>query len=95
VIALCEWAAAFPTLAADRRRASRALEGPGAVALLALLDGNLVGFAHAITDGASQAYLALLLVDPAARRKGIGRRLVAASFPHDRFAGVSAFRLRP
>jgi GNAT superfamily N-acetyltransferase len=118
VIALCEEAEAFASFAADPERAGRALAGPGAVALLALRDGQLVGFAHAVTDGAFQAFLSLLLVRPEARRCGIGKRLVEevlarsgaarvdllayeeadslyGSFPHERFAGVSAFRLRP
>lgn len=117
ILALCEEAGAFATFAADRDRAGRALGAPGTVALVAAGDGELVGFAHAITDGAFQAFLSLLLVDPRARRRGIGSRLLAetlarsgavrldllsyedadplyASFEHERFGGVSAFRLR-
>jgi ribosomal protein S18 acetylase RimI-like enzyme len=117
VIALCEEARVFEAFSSDRERAGRALEGPGALSLVALRnEDEVVGFSHAITDGAFQAYLSLLLVRPGARRQGIGRRLVAetlarcgaarlelisyeeadplyASFPHERFAGVSAFRL--
>ncbi|HEY1355721.1 MAG TPA: GNAT family N-acetyltransferase [Solirubrobacterales bacterium] len=77
VIALCEEAEAFEAFSSDPDRAARALEGPGAIALVALRGGELVGFAHALTDGAFQAFLSLLLVDPGARRAGIGRRLVA------------------
>ncbi len=117
ILALCEEAESFPTFAADRERAGRALQAPGAVALVAARDGELVGFAHAISDRAFQAFLSLLLVHPRARRQGIGRRLVTealdrcgavrldllsyeeadplyASFEHERFADVSAFRLR-
>lgn len=118
ILALCEEARVFSSFACDRERAGRALEGPGAIALVALRDGELVGFAHTITDSAFQAFLSLLLVQPGARREGIGRRLVAetvarcgaarldllsyeeadalyASFPHQRFAAASAFRLLP
>jgi GNAT superfamily N-acetyltransferase len=118
VIGLCEDAKAFASFASEPERAGRALAGPGAIALVAVREGELVGFAHAITDGAFQAFLSLLLVRPDVRREGIGTRLVAevlarsgavrvdllayeeaealyASFAHERFAEVSAFRLRP
>jgi GNAT superfamily N-acetyltransferase len=77
IVSLCEEAGAFPSFASDPERAGRALEAPGAVALVASCDGELVGFAHAITDGAFQAFLSLLLVHPRARRQGIGRWLLA------------------
>jgi ribosomal protein S18 acetylase RimI-like enzyme len=42
-------------------------------------DGNrLVGFARAISDGVTTAYVSNVMVDPAYRRLGIGRRLLAA-----------------
>jgi GNAT superfamily N-acetyltransferase len=77
LIALCEQAQAFQSFSSDPERAGRALAAPGAVALVALCDAGLVGFAHALTDGAFQAFLSLLLVRPDARRTGIGRLLVA------------------
>jgi GNAT superfamily N-acetyltransferase len=77
VIALCERADAFTAFSSDRGRAGRALEGPGVVAVVAFRDGDVVGFAQALTDGAFQAFLSLLLVHPEARRAGVGRRLVA------------------
>jgi GNAT superfamily N-acetyltransferase len=76
ILTLCREAGAFSSFASDRDRAGRALHGPGAIALVALRDGELVGFSHALTDGAFQAFLSLLLVHPSSRRKGIGRRLV-------------------
>jgi GNAT superfamily N-acetyltransferase len=79
ILALCEEAQAFPSFASNRERAGRALRGPGAVSLVALREGELLGFAHAITDGAFQAFLSLLLVHPDARREGIGRQLVAVA----------------
>jgi GNAT superfamily N-acetyltransferase len=118
VIALCREAEVFEGFSSDPERAGRALAAPGAVAVVALCDAEPVGFAHAISDGAFQAFLSLLLVRPEARRNGIGRRLVAeviarsgaarvdllayeeaealyATFPHERFSGVSGFRIRP
>lgn len=40
--------------------------------------GAMVGFARAVSDGESLAYLADVFVDPAHRGKGIGSALVAA-----------------
>ena len=76
ILTLCGEAGAFSSFASDRDRAGRALHGPGAIALVALRDGELVGFSHALTDGAFQAFLSLILVHPSSRRQGIGRRLV-------------------
>lgn len=38
---------------------------------------RLVGFARAISDGVSCAYLSSVMVDPDYRRRGIGRALIA------------------
>ena len=38
--------------------------------------GRLVGFARAISDGTSTAYLSAVMVDPDYRRQGIGRRML-------------------
>jgi GNAT superfamily N-acetyltransferase len=70
---------AFESLVADPDRAHRAMTAPGAVALVALEDGEPIGFAHTITDGAIQAYLGMLLVAPAAQRGGVGRALAEES----------------
>lgn len=77
ILELCEEADAFAGFASDRDRAAIALEAPGAVALVAARDEGVIGFSHALTDGAFQAFLSLLLVAPAERRKGVGRRLLA------------------
>lgn len=39
---------------------------------------RIVGYCRALTDGVSNGYLSLLVVDAAERRQGIGRRLVDA-----------------
>lgn len=44
--------------------------------VLALDEGRVVGFATAISDGVLSAYVPLLEVLPAWRRKGLGRALV-------------------
>jgi predicted N-acetyltransferase YhbS len=79
VLALCEATGEFETLRSDPAGAGRALSGPGAVALVAHDGDQLVGFAHTISDGSLQAYLALLLVAPAVRGQGLGRRLTQES----------------
>jgi predicted N-acetyltransferase YhbS len=79
VIQLCELEG-WTTLTEDPARALRAFTAPGVVTLVALSDeGELVGFAQTLTDGAVQAYLARLIVAEDARRCGVGRLLVARS----------------
>lgn len=43
---------------------------------VAMLDGELVGFARALTDGLSNGYLSMVLVAPGVRSRGIGSALV-------------------
>jgi ribosomal protein S18 acetylase RimI-like enzyme len=43
---------------------------------VAVLDGELVGFARALTDGLSNGYLSMVLVAPEQRGRGVGSALV-------------------
>ena len=79
VLRLCE-AEGWPSLPADPERAVRALTAPGAVTVVALDQGEVVGFAEAITDGEIQAYLTFVVVAEGARRRGLGGRLVREVF---------------
>jgi ribosomal protein S18 acetylase RimI-like enzyme len=78
IIRMCE-GISFPTSLSDPDRADRAMSAPGAVALVALEDGQLVGFSHSITDGALQAYLSMILVSPDHQRRGIASALIDAT----------------
>jgi GNAT superfamily N-acetyltransferase len=79
VLSLCA-AEGWPTFPSDPDRAMRALLAPETVTVVTLGDhGEVVGFAHALTDGVT-AYLAELLVAPAHRGHGRGRGLVSEVF---------------
>jgi ribosomal protein S18 acetylase RimI-like enzyme len=70
----------WPSFAQDPQLAHRACTGPGVVALVAVEDGEVVGFARLLTDGVLDAYLCELVVAAAARRKGVGKALVDEAF---------------
>jgi ribosomal protein S18 acetylase RimI-like enzyme len=79
VIRLCE-AEGWPSLPADPARAVRALTAPGVITVVAIDDGEVVGFAQMLTDGEIQAYLCELAVAPRARGAGVGKSLVEEAF---------------
>ncbi|HEX6403274.1 MAG TPA: GNAT family N-acetyltransferase [Pseudonocardiaceae bacterium] len=79
VLSLCR-AEGWPTLPADRDRALRVLLAPGTATVVVLgTDGEVVGFAHALSNGLT-AYLAELVVAAEHRGRGVARRLVAEIF---------------
>jgi GNAT superfamily N-acetyltransferase len=60
----------------------------GSHCLGAYRDGEQVGFARAITDHATFAWIADVWVDQTVRGQGLGRRMVGWFVDHPAFAGI-------
>jgi GNAT superfamily N-acetyltransferase len=65
----------------------------GSHPLGAYADGEQVGFARAITDHATFAWIADVWVDAAYRGAGVGQRMVDWFVDHPRFTGIRRFAL--
>ena len=66
----------WPSFGQDAARANRALTAPGVTTVVAVDDGEVVGFAQLQSDGEIQAHLSLIAVDKRHRRRGVGRDLI-------------------
>ena len=66
----------WPSLPSDPARAVRVLTAPGVTTVVAVEDERVIGFAHMLSDGEIQAFLAQLVVAARCRGEGIGRLLV-------------------
>jgi GNAT superfamily N-acetyltransferase len=65
----------------------------GSHCLGAYWEGRLVGFARAITDHATFAWIADVWIDEAERGQGLGRRMVGWFVDHPDFAGIRRIAL--
>jgi ribosomal protein S18 acetylase RimI-like enzyme len=72
-------AVGWATYARDSATLHRAMQGSSRVAT-ARRDGQLLGLARVISDGATIAYLQDVVVRPAEQRRGLGKRLVEEAF---------------
>ncbi len=75
----------------ERRVVERAIAGSHCLG--AYRDGRQVGFARAITDHATFAWIADVWVDEAERGPGLGRKMVGWFLEHPDFAGIRRIAL--
>ena len=66
----------WPSFPEDEARANRALTAPGVTTLVAVDGAQVMGFAQFMSDGEIQTHLAVIAVDPAARRTGLAKQLI-------------------
>jgi GNAT superfamily N-acetyltransferase len=75
----------------ERALVERAMAGSHCLG--AYLAGEQVGYARAVTDYATFAWIADVWIDAGARGQGLGRRMVQWFIDHPRYAGVRRFAL--
>jgi GNAT superfamily N-acetyltransferase len=92
VALITEWlAASYWTPGIGRAQVEAQIAGSHCLG--AYLDGRQVGFARAITDYASFAWIADVWIDEPARGAGLGRRMVQYYLDHPRYQTIRRFAL--
>jgi ribosomal protein S18 acetylase RimI-like enzyme len=66
----------------DVERTYRALSAPGVTTLVANAGGRVVGAIQVQSDGAIQAHVSMLLIDPEWRGRRLGSRLLRDALDH-------------
>lgn len=79
VVTVCE-AEGWKGYTEDAEVTWAALTAPGVITMVAVDGAEVVGFAQMMSDRHIQAFLSVLCVSAAHRRKGIGRRLIEETF---------------
>jgi ribosomal protein S18 acetylase RimI-like enzyme len=91
---LVQLEALFPSDALSRRSLRRFITAPNAVFLVADIDGGVLGNLLMLTRARSRvARIYSLIVDPAARGRGLARQLVIAAFNAAASRGAQALSL--
>jgi GNAT superfamily N-acetyltransferase len=80
--------------AAGRSRATVELSIKNSLSFGAYQDGQQVGFGRVITDFATFAYLADIIVFPEFRGRGVGKAIVKAMVEHPQLMGIRLMLLR-
>ena len=78
-MSLCR-AEGWPSLSIDPSRTLAALTAPGVISVVALADGEVVGFLQLLSDGVTRGYIPAMAVARSKRRAGVGRKLVEEAF---------------
>ena len=69
---------------ADPEVTRAAFSAAGSITWVAILDEQVIGLAHILTNGVVHAHLSLVGVLPDYRRKGVAKRLIAEAFAQSR-----------
>lgn len=84
---------AYWSTGVSRHTVARAIAGSVVMGAYAPPDGRQVGFARAVTDGATFAWLADVFVLSAHRGRGIARAMVTALLEHPELQGLRRWML--